>query len=137
MRIGEAGKLGCNREDEISNWAAPIITVPKPDGGIRICGDYKVTINPILEVDQYPVPKAEDLFATLAGGEKFTKLDLSHTYQQVLLSEESRQYVTVNTHKGLYQYNRLPSQRLPYFSRQWRNCYMESPESQCTLMISW
>ena len=100
--------LGVIEKTKFSHWAAPIVTVPKPDGGVRICGDYKVTINPVLEVDQYPVPKAEDLFATLAGGEKFTKLDLSHAYQQVLLSEESRQYVTVNTHKGLYRYNRLP-----------------------------
>ena len=75
---------------------------------VRICGHYKVTINPVLEVDQYPVPKAEDLFTTLAGGQKFTKLDLSHAYQQVLLSEDSRKYVTISTHKGLYRYNRLP-----------------------------
>ena len=65
-------------------------------------------MNPVMEVDQYPVPKAEDLLAILAGGQKFTKLDLSHAYQQVVLSEESRQYVTINTHKGLYRYNRLP-----------------------------
>ena len=82
--------------------------MPKSDGSIRICGDYKVTINPVLQVDQFPVPKPDDLFATLAGGKKFSKLDLSHAYQQVLLEPESRKYVTVNTHKGLYQYNRLP-----------------------------
>ena len=56
--------------------------------------------------------KPEDLFATLAGGKKFTKLDLSHTCQQVLLKPESRKYVTVNTHKGLYQYSKLPSEDL-------------------------
>ena len=82
--------------------------MPKSNGSIRICGDYKVTINPVLQVDQFPVPKPDDLFATLAGGKKFSKLDLSHAYQQVLLEPESRKYVTVNTHKGLYQYNRLP-----------------------------
>ena len=59
-------------------------------------------------MNQYPVPKAEDLFVSLAGGQKFTKLDLSHAYQQVLLEEDSCQFVTINTHKGLYQYNRLP-----------------------------
>ena len=82
--------------------------VPKSDGGIRICGNYKIMINPELKVDQYPVPTAEDLFATLAGGQAFSKLDLSQAYQQVILEPESRKYVTINTHKGLYQFNRLP-----------------------------
>ena len=38
----------------------------------------------------------------------FSKLDLSLAYQQVLLYEESRQYVTINTHLGLFRYTRLP-----------------------------
>ena len=42
------------------------------------------------------------------GGEKFSKLDLSSAYQQVLLDEESKQYVTINTHLGLFRYTRLP-----------------------------
>ena len=88
---------------KFSDWAAPIVAVPKPDGSVRICGDFKVTINPVLQVDQYPVPKTDYLFAMLGGGQKFTKLDLSHAYQQVLLDDESREYVTINTHKGLYQ----------------------------------
>lgn len=91
-----------------SDWAAPIVAVPKRDGKFRICGDYKVTINSALEVDQYPLPKPEDLFATLAGGQKFTTLDLSQAYLQLGLEEESRKYSTINTHKGLYQFTRLP-----------------------------
>ena len=91
-----------------SDWASPIVPVPKKDGKYRICGDYKVTINQLMEVDQYPLPKPEDLFATLAGGKKFTKLDLSQAYQQLTLDNESRKYVTINAHKGLYQYTRLP-----------------------------
>ena len=59
-------------------------------------------------MDQYPLPKPEDLFATLVGGKKFTKLDLSQAYQQLTLDEDSRRYVTINTHRSLYQYTRLP-----------------------------
>ena len=91
-----------------SDWAAPVVPVPKADGGLRLCGDYKVTVNPVLKVNQYPMPTPEDLFATLAGGQTFTKLDLSHAYLQVLLEPDSRKYATINTHKGLYQYQRLP-----------------------------
>ena len=50
----------------------------------------------------------EDLLATLGGGEKFTKLDMSQAYQQLQLDDESKWYTTINTHKGLFQYNRLP-----------------------------
>eukprot|EP00731_Ephydatia_muelleri_P006059 Em0003g307a len=90
-----------------SDWATPIVPVPKKDGTFRICGDYKVTVNPALEVDQYPLPKPEDIFASLAGGTAFSKIDLSQAYQQLLLDKESQQYLTVNTHQGLYRYKRL------------------------------
>ncbi len=46
--------------------------------------------------------------ATLAGGETFSKLDLSHAYLQIPLHEESKPLVTINTLQGLYRYNRLP-----------------------------
>ena len=88
-----------------SDWAAPIVPVPKKNGRFRICGDYKVTINQAFEVDPYPLPKPEDLFATLAGGKKFTKLDLSQAYQQLTVDEESQKFVTINNHRGLYHYN--------------------------------
>ena len=91
-----------------SEWAAPIVPVVKPDNSIRVCGDYKVTVNSVLEVDQHPLSNPEELFVELSGGEKFSKLDLSRTYQQILLDEDSREHVTINTHKGLYRPTRLP-----------------------------
>ena len=91
-----------------SQWAAPIVAVPKADGKVRICGDYKVTVNPVLDVDTHPLPKPQELLATLSGGKKFTRLDLSSAYLQLELEVESCIYVTINTHMGLYRYTRLP-----------------------------
>ena len=93
---------------EFTEWAAPIVPVVKQDGSVPISGDYKGTVNQVSKLDNYPIPKTEDLLATLGGGNKFAKLDMSQGYQQLLLDEESKKFTTINTHKGLYQYNRLP-----------------------------
>ena len=93
---------------EFAEWVAPIVPVTKPNGSVRICGDYKVTVNKVAKLETYPLPRMEDLFASLAGGKQFIKLDLAHAYQQIPLEEESNQYIVINTHRGLYRYNRLP-----------------------------
>ena len=93
---------------EFSEWAAPIVPIEKPNGEVRICGDFKVTVNQVSKLDNYPIPKTSDLLTTLSGGQKFTKLDMSQAYQQLLLDDESKPYLTINTHKGLFRYNRLP-----------------------------
>lgn len=104
-RLEETGIL---RRVDYAEWAAPIVPVPKRDGTFRVCGDYKVTINSALKVDQYPLPTPADLMASLTGGTKFSQLDLSAAYQQMELDSASAKLVTVNTHQGLYEYTRLP-----------------------------
>ncbi|XP_033758151.1 uncharacterized protein K02A2.6-like [Pecten maximus] len=89
-----------------SEWGTPIVPVMKKDGSVRLCGDFKVTLNPVLEVDQYPLPRTADIFASLAG-QKFSKLDLQHAYLQMEVEESSRDLLTINTEKGLYRFNRL------------------------------
>ena len=54
-------------------WAAPIVPAVKPDNSIRACGDYKITVNSVLEVDQHPLPNPKELFVALRGGVKFSK----------------------------------------------------------------
>ena len=76
-------KAGIIEKVKYSQWAAPVVPVPKGDGQLRLCGDHKVTINPALEMEQYPLPKPDDIFATLAGGKVFSKIDLTHAYQQI------------------------------------------------------
>ena len=85
----------------------PVVLVPKHDGSVRICGDFKGTINPILQAQQYPLPRIEDIFAHLAGGQKFSKIDPCQAYHQIELEEESKKYLTINTPMGLFQYNQL------------------------------
>ena len=65
-------------------------------------------MNPVSKLDRYPIPKVEDLFATLTCGQTFSKLDLSQAYQQLPLDDLSKQYVVINTHRGLFRYTRLP-----------------------------
>ena len=89
-------------------WAAPIVPVLKSNGTVRICGDFKLTANKATKTEVYPLPRIEDLFASLAGGKMFSELDLSPAYLQLPLVRESQPFVTVNTHKGLYRYQRLP-----------------------------
>ena len=91
---------------EMSDWASPIVPVLKKDGSVRICGDFKVTVNQVLQVDQYPLPRIDDIFATLAGCRKFTKLDIRQAYLHMPLDDDSKKLLTINTHKGLYEYNR-------------------------------
>ena len=89
---------------QFSDWAALIVPVMKPDRSVRIRGDYKVTVNRVPKLDKYPIPKIDNMFTSLSGGQHFLKLDLLHTYQQIELDEDSRHFVTINTHKGLFQY---------------------------------
>ena len=91
-----------------SEWGTPLVAVSKGDGSVRLCGDYRRTVNPFLEIDQYPLPLPEDLMAALTGGYKFSKLDLSTAYQQMILDEDSHPYVVINTQKGLFKYLHLP-----------------------------
>ena len=100
--------LGIISPVQHSQWAAPIVPVVKKDGSVRICGDFKTTVNQACPTESYPLPRVDELFADLAGGKYFTKLDMSNAYLQLPLSDQSKQLVTINTHKGLFQYNRLP-----------------------------
>ena len=91
-----------------SEWATPLVIVPKSNGKIRVYGDFKATINQCVETKLYPLPTVEDIFAQLAGGKVFTKLDLSQAYLQLPVDEDSKALLVINTLKGLFQYNCLP-----------------------------
>lgn len=91
-----------------SEWATPIVPVLKQDGSVRLCGDYRSTVNAVTVTDTYPLPTLSEAFAELQGGVIFTKIDLERAYTQVTVDEETANLLTINTPKGLYKMKRLP-----------------------------
>jgi len=69
--------------------------------------DLKTTLNPKLQIEQHPLPRVNNVFNKLSGGSVFTVLDLAEAYLQLQAASESRKFLTINTHKGLYCFNRL------------------------------
>ncbi|XP_065080618.1 uncharacterized protein K02A2.6-like [Ochlerotatus camptorhynchus] len=93
---------------DFAEWAAPIVVVRKSSGSIRICGDYSTGLNDSLQPHQYPLPLPQDIFASLANCTVFSQIDLTDAFLQMEMDEGSREMLTINTHRGLYRYNRLP-----------------------------
>lgn len=90
-----------------SDWASPIVSVKRNNGGIRICADFKATVNRFVDIQHYPLPRVEDIFQSLVGCKLFCELDLTNAYLQLRVDESSKKYLTINTHVGLFRYNRL------------------------------
>ena len=108
--IDRMEKDGILKSVPYSERASPIVIVPKPDGTIRICADYKRIANPDITNNTYlqPTPNGNGkLFSKIQGGEKFSKIDLMKAYLQVELDDESQKYLTINTSKGLKQPTRM------------------------------
>lgn len=74
---------------EFSSWGTLVVPVVKKGGAIRLCGDYKVTLNKFLEIDHYPLPRLEEIVDVIRGAQVFSTMDLSEAYQQLPLSEKS------------------------------------------------
>ena len=115
-----------------SDWA-----VPKSDGTVRLCGDYKVTVNLVLDVDQYLLPCPEDLMSSITGGLKFSKLDLTSAYQQMPLDEASREYITIMGCIATLACLLELQWPQPSFKRQWTVLCKGYSTSSATLMTSW
>lgn len=93
---------------KFSDWASQVVLAKKKNERIRLCCNYKNTLNPNLEKYEYPIPNVDDILFTLNGNSFFTLIDLSGAYLQLALDENSSKLTTINTHVGLLSYRRLP-----------------------------
>nr|XP_039271121.1 uncharacterized protein K02A2.6-like [Styela clava] len=96
-------EIGVLKPCKTSDWAAPMVTVLKADQkSVRLCGSYDLTVNKASRLEQYPLPKVDELLTKFAGGEKFSVIDLKEAYLQIPLAEESQKpFVLETDHKPL------------------------------------
>ncbi|KII70798.1 Retrovirus-related Pol polyprotein [Thelohanellus kitauei] len=89
-------------------WASPTVNIEKSNGRIRICGDFKVSLNKYINYLPYPLPTFNDILNKIKGGRYFSIIDLKDAYLQIPLDEESSSLTTISTHMGFFKYRRLP-----------------------------
>ena len=94
------------RESE-SSWSSPCVLVPKANGTVRFCTDYR-KLNTVTRTDVYPIPRVDDCIDRIGNAQYVTKIDLLKGYWGVPLSERAREVSAFVTHAGLYEYNVMP-----------------------------
>ncbi|BES90780.1 multicellular organismal development [Nesidiocoris tenuis] len=95
-------------EPSKSPWASPVVLIPKKDGSIRFCVDYR-KVNQVTKKDSYTLPCVQELLDTLGGAQWFCTIDLKCGYWQIGLSEESKEKTAFSLYrKGLWQFKVMP-----------------------------
>uniref|UniRef100_A0A8C1LU18 Gypsy retrotransposon integrase-like protein 1 n=1 Tax=Cyprinus carpio TaxID=7962 RepID=A0A8C1LU18_CYPCA len=104
--VQEMLKLGVI-EPSRSPWSSPIVMVPKPDGTLRFCNDFR-RLNEVSEFDGYPMPRVDELLDRLGRARFISTLDLTKGYWQVPLSKDAKPKTAFSTPSGHWQYRVLP-----------------------------
>ena len=90
-----------------SPWSSPIMAVPKKNGDVRLCVDFRA-LNKVTAPDNYPLPRIDDLLATVSKAKYLTTLDLTKGYHQIALEPSTIPKTAFTSHCGKYEYVRLP-----------------------------
>ena len=105
-KIDEMIELGVI-EPSISPYSSPIVLVPKKDGSVRFCIDFR-KLNKVTEFDVELMPNMEEVINRMLGHRFYTQMDLCKGYWQLGLSKRSRPYTAFETPKGLFQFKTMP-----------------------------
>ena len=90
-----------------SSWSSPCVLVPKPNGTVRFCTDYR-KLNSVTKTDVYPIPRVDDCVDRVGSARYLTKIDLLKGYWCVPLTERGREVSAFVTTAGLFEYNVMP-----------------------------
>ena len=90
-----------------SPWSSPVVLVPKKNGDVRFCVDYR-RLNRLTKKDVYPLPRIDDSLDQLAGSSYFSIIDLKSGYWQVPMAQEDREKAAFCTPDGLFEFTCMP-----------------------------
>ena len=92
--------------DAKSEWASPVVQIPKSHGSMRFCVDYR-RLNELTVRDSYPLPRMEDCLYSLEEAAFFTTLDCNSGYRQIPVAEEDRAKTVFTCHEGCFEFCRM------------------------------
>jgi transposase InsO family protein len=90
-----------------SEWASPVVLVPKPDGSMRFCIDYR-KLNQLTVRDAYPLPRMDECIDSLGEAKVFSTLDCNCGYWQIPVDSADQDKTTFTSHEGLFRFKRMP-----------------------------
>ena len=94
------------------------VCVSTSNGGVRLCVDFRATINPHVYVDPYPLPRFEDIIAKLSRSKMFSDIDLTDTYLQMEVDFLSRSWFLLHL-RDISNIRDCCFMLQPSFRKQW------------------
>jgi hypothetical protein len=94
-------------EPAMSEWASPVFLVPKPDGSMRFCIDYR-RLNTVTVRDSYQLPRMDECIDSRGDARVFSSLDCNSRYWQIPVSPQDKEKTAFTSHEGLFQFLRMP-----------------------------
>eukprot|EP00117_Sycon_ciliatum_P042825 scpid60209/ scgid0554/ Retrovirus-related Pol polyprotein from transposon 17.6; Protease; Reverse transcriptase; Endonuclease len=132
-RMEDAGVI--RPVSEPTDWCAGMVVVPKPNGSVRICGDF-TRLNKAVKRERHILPTTDHLLARLGDAKVFSKLDANSGFHQIPLAPESQLLTTFITPIGRFCYTRLPfgiSSAPEYFQKQMSDLLSDLPGNICMM----
>jgi hypothetical protein len=86
---------------------APILFVPKTDGGLRLCVDYR-GLNKVTVKNRYPLPLISEILDRIAGAKYFSKIDVQDAYYRIRIREGDEWKTAFRTRYGHFEYTVMP-----------------------------
>ena len=94
-------------EETTSPWSARLLPVPKKNGKIRWCVDYR-QLNSVTKKDSFPLPNSEECLTKMANSKVFSALDGTGAYHVVKINPDDQEKTAFSCHRGQFKFKRMP-----------------------------